>query len=922
MRTIEPFRLKTTIDIDNAKGRAALQTVEKDTDRVGQRFVKLGKEVTTAMKGTEAGARFGRDFGSSAVSSINGSIQSLGQTIGGLVGTALAPGIGTAIGSTIGSAVDSTLGKISGPLMETIRQGIELNKELERTTVEFKTFAGSELEAKKYLGDLKNLAIDSGTDFRFLLDASEHTFDLTNNLKLTNTILRAATDQAADFGGKAETIEKVAEALGLVAEKGELSSRELMKLYKLGIDAKKYLSMATGVGEKTIERMMAQGRLRGDVAARLIAEGIEREKGGFAAKIASTTTYGAEAQAGVREQLLGARGTEKVTAGLGDYYRLKNQILGSSQAETAAAFIDKSAGQLINLVERGVKGGFELTRGIAEGVMTGDAQALLKSSFNSLGGFVESTLKSVFGIESPSKLTLEKVGIPIGEGIGVGTGIGMMGYAQDHADDDVKRFIALYADAARKAMAETGVPASVTIAQAILESGTGKSGLTRRAKNFFGIKGSGPAGSVTMRTREVGPGGSYFMNSPFRAYNTADESFADHARFLLGHRYRGALQNAGDPKQYARDIARAGYATDPLYAQKIGSTIDKYGLGKLDTMVGGAPVTSTNPMPVSIVTGSGRGVLAAAGYNSSVLDFLYGTQSQAKTSTSQGQTVNAGDLGTAVVNINKGAADLLVTSTEILGVSALTFRPIEQQKYNAELAAQAIDAVAVATRAEFEATKQYQDAAKRELFMAVDIKTQLSGMISQVAGLLPQQEVGKKRGFFSKLLGIAAPFLSFIPGVGPLLSQVVGMASNAIGGNWSGVASGISGGFASGGVFRSTSGPKPGLTGAYSRGFGGAFASGGRVRRGTPILVGDGGRPEVFVPPADGYIHPDARSFAGGGGDSPALLEMLARVHAVLSGLESVPPGHIVRQGARGMLEAMDGNADIGREWGRRMRIA
>jgi hypothetical protein len=227
-KQIEAFKLQTRIEVDNAKASTALKTTEKDVDKLGQRFTKLGPEITKAMKGTEQGSRFGKDFGSSAVASITSEIGSLGQTLGGLIGTAIAPGIGTAIGGTVGSAVDATIGKVSGPIMATIQKGIELNKLIEQTTIEFTTFAGSEKEAAKYLADIKKLAIDTGKDFGFLIDTSEHVYDLTNNLKLTNTILRAATDQAADFGGKAETIANVAEQLGLIAEKGELASRELI----------------------------------------------------------------------------------------------------------------------------------------------------------------------------------------------------------------------------------------------------------------------------------------------------------------------------------------------------------------------------------------------------------------------------------------------------------------------------------------------------------------------------------------------------------------------------------------------------------------------------------------------------------------------------------------------------------------------
>ena len=139
------------------------------------------------------------------------------------------------------------------------------------------------------------------------------------------------------------------------------------------------------------------------------------------------------------------------------------------------------------------------------------------------------------------------------------------------------------ADAVRTQKA-TGVPASVTMAQAILESGWGRSGLTRSAHNFFGMKGTGPAGSVTVRTREEDSHGhSYYVNAAFRKYHNATESFTDHARLLsLGSRYRTAMAHKNNPEQFARDLQTAGYATDHRYASTLISIMRQYHLEQFD----------------------------------------------------------------------------------------------------------------------------------------------------------------------------------------------------------------------------------------------------------------------------------------------------------------------------------------------------
>lgn len=144
-------------------------------------------------------------------------------------------------------------------------------------------------------------------------------------------------------------------------------------------------------------------------------------------------------------------------------------------------------------------------------------------------------------------------------------------------------FIDSIRDAAIASQRETGIPASVTIAQALIESGRGKSGLTRLAKNYFGIKGEGPAGHVLMMTREVLHGHSVMIRAPFRAYHTAIESFTDHGRFFLQNpRYHNAVLVANDAKQFAREIQKAGYATDPHYADTLIGIINKYNLTRFD----------------------------------------------------------------------------------------------------------------------------------------------------------------------------------------------------------------------------------------------------------------------------------------------------------------------------------------------------
>jgi flagellum-specific peptidoglycan hydrolase FlgJ len=147
-------------------------------------------------------------------------------------------------------------------------------------------------------------------------------------------------------------------------------------------------------------------------------------------------------------------------------------------------------------------------------------------------------------------------------------------------------FIASAIEPAQRSQLATGVPASVTIAQAILESDWGKSGLAVRGQNYFGIKatkGPGPAGVITMNTWEVMNGKNVTVSAGFRKYNNMEESFTDHGNFLAnGPRYAKAMAVKDDARAFARAIHAAGYATDPAYSTKLINIMQKYELFEFD----------------------------------------------------------------------------------------------------------------------------------------------------------------------------------------------------------------------------------------------------------------------------------------------------------------------------------------------------
>ncbi|WMX14096.1 MULTISPECIES: glucosaminidase domain-containing protein [unclassified Aureispira] len=135
-------------------------------------------------------------------------------------------------------------------------------------------------------------------------------------------------------------------------------------------------------------------------------------------------------------------------------------------------------------------------------------------------------------------------------------------------------------------MERTSIPASITLAQGMLESGYGTSELAKHANNHFGIKcHKGWVGETyTHRSSENANGSMIARKSCFRSYGTVEESYADHSDFLASRSNYSELflANTTDYKFWAEGLLKGGYATDPSYANKLMTTIENYNLNKYD----------------------------------------------------------------------------------------------------------------------------------------------------------------------------------------------------------------------------------------------------------------------------------------------------------------------------------------------------
>ncbi len=143
------------------------------------------------------------------------------------------------------------------------------------------------------------------------------------------------------------------------------------------------------------------------------------------------------------------------------------------------------------------------------------------------------------------------------------------------------QFVRNHTEAARNAEAQSGIPASYMVAQAAHESGWGKREILNAdgssSHNLFGIKaGPGWKGAVAeVTTTEYIDGQPRKVTAKFRAYGSYAESFNDYARLMKDSpRYSQVLANANTPRGFSEGLQRAGYATDPAYADKLTQVIN------------------------------------------------------------------------------------------------------------------------------------------------------------------------------------------------------------------------------------------------------------------------------------------------------------------------------------------------------------
>lgn len=233
---------------------------------------------------------------------------------------------------------------------------------------------------------------------------------------------------------------------------------------------------------------------------------------------------------------------------------------------------------------------------------------------------------------------------------------------------------------ARIARGDARVLPSLTIAQAILESGWGRSGLTVRANALFGIKATKSwKGKVYSANTKECYNGIDFVDevAVFRAYDSWEDSVADHTKFLCDNKRYKAVIGETDYKKACKAIKAAGYATDPGYAEKLIQLIEKYKLYEYDGVLTNddrvSPDDSGNVITHSVKSSDNMTKIARR-YNTSISTIVLANKEKYPNITAdyiqigwildiptRTHTVKSGDTLSKIANEYKTSVDVIIS---------------------------------------------------------------------------------------------------------------------------------------------------------------------------------------------------------------------------------------------------------------------
>jgi tape measure domain-containing protein len=365
-------------------------------------------------------------------------------------------GGGTILGGTAsvaaGNIVSNVLGKVAGVMTSAVRDGIEYNKMLERSSVAFGVLTGSSREAQKHLSEIEKLALKTPFEFPDLINASIRlqSFGLSTQEVMRDLpkLSDAASIAAAGTGDFKGSLEGIITALGQMRTKGRLAFEEMNQLNERGIPAWDILSKKVGKSVQELQRLAERGKLSGKVGAELLTKGLGEFSGGIGEKLSQTASgkesnledayrkragedtkklfdaYKESLDQGIKafEQGTGKEYTGKLGNALADNLQLGNEVMKAANTGKIGELAKDALVGTLEAIKPGLsKSGADLWKALQDG-FTGAIASYGASAYQSVStwakGLVDSA-KSYLGIKSPSTV-FEDIGQDVVKGFDQG----------------------------------------------------------------------------------------------------------------------------------------------------------------------------------------------------------------------------------------------------------------------------------------------------------------------------------------------------------------------------------------------------------------------------------------------------------------------------------------------------------------------
>ncbi len=301
-------------------------------------FEKLEKAEAKALKLSSGGG------------GLKGLLGGLSGGGGGVLGTVseflkIVPGLGQVAGLAL---------KAVGPLESAVQAGLDFNDQIEKASLSFEVFSGSADKAKRHVEDLKQFATKSSLQFTDLVSASAHMQALGFDIKEVIPDLKVFADQSAALGRGAGGVMQLVDAFGKMRLEGRLTGDSMQELVTGGIPALKILADQANVSERTIRKLMEQGKLSAAKAMPILLEGMKAKTGGVDERYVGTLT-GKKSNLEDAYQQTAGKATEAAYTTYKDSIGKLTDMINSDTAQAVAGGINKSAGYVFGALNAAIR---------------------------------------------------------------------------------------------------------------------------------------------------------------------------------------------------------------------------------------------------------------------------------------------------------------------------------------------------------------------------------------------------------------------------------------------------------------------------------------------------------------------------------------------------------------------------------------